>query len=45
MVMRLLNSDKKATLVSDDVIKWIFWMALLAAAGFGVYKIVSGMIG
>lgn len=43
--MSLFGASKKAEVGVDDTIKWIIWIAILAAAGFGIRMIVSKAIG
>lgn len=36
--------DKRAHITSEEVIKWILYIAILIAAGFSVYKIAGKFI-
>jgi hypothetical protein len=37
--------NKRGTVVSDETIKWIGYLGLLAAASFAVWKIVAKVMG
>ncbi len=43
--MYLLKLNRKGAIVSDETIKWIGYLGLLAAVSFAIWKIVSKVMG